>query len=150
FYTDELHLGYLALAALPLAVFGFAVQHRVRSLWILVPLAVLTWWLVHQSGVHATVAGVLLGFTVPVLTKPADADHPADPGLAERFEHRLRPISAGPAVPVFAFFAAGVTSGGLSGLTDSLTGRLTLGLIVGLVCGKAIGITATTFVTAKL
>ncbi|BDU05180.1 Na+/H+ antiporter NhaA [Nocardia cyriacigeorgica] len=150
FYTDELHLGYLALAALPLAVFGFAVQHRVRSLWILVPLAVLTWWLVHQSGVHATVAGVLLGFTVPVLTKPADADHPDDPGLAERFEHRLRPISAGLAVPVFAFFAAGVTIGGLSGLTDSLTGRLTLGLIVGLVCGKAIGITATTFVTAKL
>ncbi|MBF6157362.1 Na+/H+ antiporter NhaA [Nocardia cyriacigeorgica] len=150
FYTDELHLGYLALAALPLAAFGLAVQRKVHSVWILVPLAVLTWWLVHQSGVHATVAGVLLGFTVPVLTKPSTANHPDDPGLAERFEHLLRPISAGFAVPVFAFFAAGVTIGGITGLTDSLTDRLTLGIIVGLVCGKAIGITATTFLTAKL
>ncbi|MBF6455259.1 Na+/H+ antiporter NhaA [Nocardia cyriacigeorgica] len=150
FYTEELHLGYLALAALPLAAFGFAVQRKVRSVWILVPLAVLTWWLVHQSGVHATVAGVLLGFAVPVLTKPAATDQPGDPGLAERFEHRLRPISAAFAVPVFAFFAAGVTIGGFTGLTESLTERLTLGVIVGLVCGKAIGITATTFATAKL
>ena len=72
-----------------------------------------TWALVHASGVHATVAGVLLGFTVPVL---ADDGKPT----AERFEHRMRPVSAGFAVPVFAFFAAGVTVGGWSGLGASM------------------------------
>ena len=152
FYTDELHLPYLGLAVLPLAAFALAVQRRVRSPWLLVPLALATWWLVHESGVHATVAGVLLGFTVPVLTTRSGAGDPStqDPGLAEWFEHRIRPFTAGFAVPVFAFFAAGVTIGGLDGMVDSLTDRVTLGIIVGLVAGKAFGILFTTFVTAKL
>ena len=88
---------------LPLGVFALLVQRRVRSWWLLLPLAAATWVLVHESGIHATVAGVLLGFTVPVLRR---APGPG-PGLAEHFEHRIRPISAGVAVPVFAFFAAG-------------------------------------------
>ncbi|MEV0367330.1 Na+/H+ antiporter NhaA [Nocardia fusca] len=152
FYTDELHLPYLGLALLPLVAFAFAVQRRIRSPWLLIPLALLTWWLVHQSGVHATVAGVLLGFTVPVLTTPSGRNDasPGDRGPAERFEHRIRPLSAGIAVPIFAFFAAGVTVGGLSGMVDSLTDRVTLGIVVGLVAGKTVGILATTFLTAKL
>lgn len=152
FYTDELQLPYLGLALIPLAAFAVAVQRGVRSVWVLLPLALLTWWLVHESGVHATVAGVLLGFTVPVLTTRSGKGDPSaqDPGLAEWFEHRIRPLSAGFAVPVFAFFAAGVTIGGLDGMVDSLTDRVTLGIIVGLVAGKALGIVATTFVTAKL
>ena len=56
----------VAWSLLPLAAFGVLVQRRVRSWWLLLPLAALTWGLVHASGVHATVAGVLLGFTVPV------------------------------------------------------------------------------------
>ncbi|MFI6310010.1 Na+/H+ antiporter NhaA [Nocardia fusca] len=152
FYTDELHLPYLGLAVIPLAAFAFTVQRRIRSPWVLIPLALLTWWLVHQSGVHATVAGVLLGFTVPVLATRAGPDNPSaqDPGLAEVFEHRIRPITAGVAVPIFAFFAAGVTIGGIDGITDSLTDRVTLGIAVGLVAGKALGILTTTFLTAKL
>ncbi|MGY0496957.1 Na+/H+ antiporter NhaA [Nocardia sp. FBN12] len=147
FYTSELNLPYLAAAVVPLALFALAVQRRISSPWLLVPLALVAWWLVHLSGVHATVAGVLLGFTVPVvLARGESAEH----GLAERFEHRIRPLSTGFAVPVFAFFAAGVTVGGLSGLTDSLGDRVTLGIIVGLVAGKLIGITATTYLTAKL
>ena len=152
FYTDELQLPYLGLALLPLAAFAVAVQRGVRSVWVLVPLALLTWWLVHESGVHATVAGVLLGFTVPVLTTRSGNGDPSaqDPGLAEWFEHRIRPLSAGVAVPIFAFFAAGVTVGGLDGMVDSLTDRVTLGIVVGLVAGKALGILVTTFATAKL
>ena len=72
----------------------------------------------HESGVHATVAGVLLGFTVPVIRSRAAGGPDAGPGLAEHFEHRIRPLSAGFAVPVFAFFAAGVEIGGLQGLGD--------------------------------
>src|SRR6476646_2820317 len=105
FYTSRLHWAPLLLAVVPLALFAVLVQRRVRSWWLLLPLAAATWVLMHESGVHATVAGVLLGFTVPVIRR---ADGPG-PGLAEHFEHRFRPLSAGIAVPVFAFFAAGVS-----------------------------------------
>ena len=96
---------------IPVAAFGVLVQRRRRSWWLLLPLAVTAWTLVHASGVHATVAGVLLAGTVPVSRR----DGAAGPGLAEHFEHRSRPVSAGVAVPVFAFVAAGVTVGGLGG-----------------------------------
>jgi len=149
FYTSELHVAWLLLALVPLAVFGLLVQKRVRSWWLLLPLAMLTWGLVHASGVHATVAGVLLAFTVPVIRSPAAGGPDAGPGLAEHFEHRFRPISAAIAVPVFAFFAAGVTVGGLSGLVESLQDRVALGVIAGLVLGKMIGITGATWLVQR-
>ncbi|NYJ04938.1 Na+/H+ antiporter NhaA [Petropleomorpha daqingensis] len=149
FYTSELHLPWLLLALLPLAAFGVLVQRRVRSWWLLLPLAALTWGLVHASGVHATVAGVLLAFTVPVVRSEAAGGPDAGPGLAEHFEHRFRPLSAGIAVPVFAFFAAGVTIGGLSGLVDSLQDRVALGVVVGLVVGKTIGISGATWLVSR-
>ena len=150
FYTQDLHLAYLAGALAPLGLFALAVQRRVRSWWLLLPLAALTWVLVHESGVHATVAGVLLGFTVPVVRSDAAGGPEAGPGLAEHFEHRLRPISAGIAVPIFAFFAAGVEIGGLTGLRESLTDPIALGIIAGLVLGKPIGILGTAWLTAWL
>jgi NhaA family Na+:H+ antiporter len=149
FYTDDLALLPLAGALVPLGLFGLAVQRRIRSWWLLIPLATATWVLVHESGVHATVAGVLLGFTVPVIRSAAAGGPDAGPGLAEHFEHRIRPISAGIAVPVFAFFAAGVEIGGLTGLTDSLTDPIALGIIAGLVLGKPIGILGTAWLTAR-
>ncbi|MCW2740595.1 MAG: Na+/H+ antiporter NhaA [Blastococcus sp.] len=149
FYTEELSVGFLGLALLPLALFGFLVQRRIRSPWLLLPLAALAWGLMHASGVHATVAGVLLAFTVPVVRSQAAGGPDAGPGLAEHFEHRFRPISAGIAVPVFAFFAAGVTVGGLSGLTDSLTDTVALGIVAGLVLGKVVGITGATWLVSR-
>src|SRR4051812_801023 len=149
FYTSELHVSWLLLALVPLAVFGLLVQKRVRSWWLLLPLAMLTWGLVHASGVHATVAGVLLAFTVPVVRSPAAGGPDAGPGLAEHFEHRFRPISAGIAVPVFAFFAAGVTVGGLSGLVESLADTVALGVVAALVVGKTVGITGATWLVSR-
>jgi NhaA family Na+:H+ antiporter len=149
FYTEQLSLTYLALALLPLAVFGFLVQRRVRAWWLLLPLAALTWGLLHASGVHSTVAGVLLAFTVPVVRSSAAGGPDAGPGMAEHFEHRFRPISTGVAVPVFAFFAAGVTVGGLSGLADSLSDRVALGIVAALVVGKTVGITAATWLVSR-
>ncbi len=148
FYTRDLHPQLLLLALLPLALFGLLVQKRIRSWWLLIPLAVLTWGLVHASGVHATVAGVLLAFTVPVIRSQAAGGPDAGPGMAEHFEHRVRPLSAGFAVPVFAFFAAGVTVGGFSGLTDALSDTVALGVVVGLVAGKTIGIFGATFLVS--
>jgi NhaA family Na+:H+ antiporter len=149
FYTSSLAVAPLLMALLPLAAFGVLVRRRVRSWWLLLPLALVTWVLVHQSGVHATVAGVLLAFTVPVPRSEAAGGPGAGPGLAEHFEHRFRPISAGVAVPLFAFFAAGVTIGGLAGLVDSLSARVALGIVVALVVGKTIGITAATWLVAR-
>ena len=149
FYTDDFSLGSLLLSLVPLAVFGFLVQRRIRSWWLLLPLAAVTWVLVHESGVHATVAGVLLAFTVPVARSEAAGGPDAGPGLAEHFEHRIRPISAGLAVPVFAFFSAGVAVGGLSGLTESVTARVAVGITLGLVLGKAIGITGATWLVSR-
>ncbi|MDQ5856486.1 MAG: Na+/H+ antiporter NhaA, partial [Actinomycetota bacterium] len=140
FYTSSLQPLPLALALIPLGVFALLVQRRVRSWWLLLPLAALTWVLVHESGVHATVAGVLLGFTVPVIRR---AEGPGR-GLAEHFEHRFRPISAGVAVPVFAFFAAGVSIAGADGLGASLGDSVTLGIIAALVVGKLVGVVGAT------
>jgi NhaA family Na+:H+ antiporter len=150
FYTSDLALLPLLGALVPLALFTYAVQRRVRWWWLLLPLATATWVLVHESGVHATVAGVLLGFAVPVLRSEAAGGPDAGPGLAEHFEHVFRPISAGFAVPVFAFFAAGVTVGGLEGLTAALSDRVTLGIVLGLVLGKVLGIFGTAYALAKL
>jgi NhaA family Na+:H+ antiporter len=149
FYTSTLSVGFLALALLPLALFGVLVQRRLRAWWVLLPLALLTWAFMHASGVHPTVAGLLLAFTVPVVRSEAAGGPDAGPGLAEHFEHRFRPLSAGVAVPVFAFFAAGVTVGGLSGLVDSLADPVALGIVVALVVGKTVGITAAAWLVAR-
>jgi NhaA family Na+:H+ antiporter len=150
FFTDDLNIGYLALALVPIAAFGVLVQRRVRSWWLLGPLAVTAWVLVHESGVHATVAGVLLALTVPVLRSEAAGGPDAGPGLAEHFEHRLRPLSAALAVPVFALLAAGVSLGGLSGLGDALRDPVAIGVVAGLVVGKVFGITASAAAVARL
>jgi Na+:H+ antiporter, NhaA family len=140
FYTDHLALGPLALALIPIVLFAVAVQRGIHHWCLLVPLAAAAWALVHASGVHPTVAGVLLGFTVPVLGRHA---------RAEEFEHRLRPLSAGFAVPVFAFFAAGVTVGGWSGFGHAVMHPITLGVGAGLVLGKPVGVFGTAFLLAK-
>ena len=150
FYTEDINAAALLLSLVPLALFGFCVQRRIRSWWLLLPLAAATWVLMHESGVHATVAGVLLGFTVPVLRTAAAGGPEAGPGLAEHFEHRLRPLSAGIAIPVFAFFAAGVHIGGFSGFTRALSDPITIGIVLGLVVGKPVGIFLTTRILAAV
>lgn len=144
FYTSRLHLGWLLLALVPIALFGLLVQRRIRSDWLLVPLAVAAWAMVHASGVHATVAGVLLAFTVPVRRRDGGPGR----GLAEHLEHVNRPLSAGVAVPVFAFFSAGVTLGGWHGVTAALRDPVTLGIVTGLVVGKTVGIALATWLLA--
>ncbi|WP_415855170.1 Na+/H+ antiporter NhaA [Sinomonas sp. G460-2] len=149
FYTDGINLAALGLALVPLAAFTRLVRRRVRAWWALVPLAAGTWVLVHASGIHATVAGVLLAFAVPVLRGEEAGGPEAGPGLAEYFEHRFRPISAGVAVPLFAFFSAGVAVGGLDGVGAALADPVAIGVAVGLVVGKALGVFGATWFATK-
>ncbi|KQV24963.1 MULTISPECIES: Na+/H+ antiporter NhaA [unclassified Microcella] len=158
-YTDDLQPLYLVLAGIGLAIFGLIAQRyqelfRLRStaaIAILAPIGIVVWFLMYSSGVHATVAGVLLAFTVPVLARGGEEDGLGGrEGLAEKFEHGLRPISAGFAVPVFAFFSSGVAVGGLDGLVEAITSPVAIGIVVGLVVGKTIGITLASWLVTRL
>ncbi|MDQ6755036.1 MAG: Na+/H+ antiporter NhaA [Actinomycetota bacterium] len=147
FYPSELHPEMLLLALIPLAAFTLLVQRRVRSWYLLLPLAFAVWALIHASGIHATVAGVLLGFAVPVRRRDRNPENGR--GLAEHFEHRFRPLSAGIAVPAFAFFSAGVALGGTDGLASAFSDTVALGIVLALVAGKAIGVYGATFLVTK-
>ncbi|MBC7590835.1 MAG: Na+/H+ antiporter NhaA [Salinibacterium sp.] len=158
FYTDDLDPIPLLLALIPLGLFALAVNRGIRTIWILLPLGVITWALVHASGIHATVAGVVLGFVVPVVaSRRARVEvgtntegKPIYDGLAAHFADRWGSVSTGFAVPVFAFFAAGVAIGGVNGLVESFQDTIALGIIGGLVLGKAIGVTGTTLLITRL
>lgn len=156
-YTETIQLVPLWLGVAVIAGYGVVAQlyrrfFRLRpaAAWlILLPLGVLAWALIHASGIHATIAGVLLGFTIPVLHRRSANVPESEPGLAEVFEHRFRPLSAGVAVPVFAFFSAGVAISGAEGFMDALTDPVAVGIIVGLVVGKPIGITLSTWLITR-
>ncbi|MEO9249229.1 Na+/H+ antiporter NhaA [Citricoccus nitrophenolicus] len=157
FYTDEVQATPLLWALAPFVVYA-VLAHRCRRFFgvhawagwvILLPLGMVVWALVHASGIHATVAGVLLGFAVPVIRSQASGGPTAGPGLSETLEHRLRPLSAGFAVPVFAFFSAGVALGGPAGFASAMTDPVAVGILAGLVLGKPLGIVATTWVMTR-
>lgn len=145
FYTKSLDIPWLLIALIPLAIFTVLVQRRIHYWWLLLPLAAATWGCVHASGVHATVAGVLLGFAVPVLRR----DGSDGIGMAEHFEHLVRPLSSVFAVPVFAFFSAGVALDGWDGFTEAMSEPITLGIIAGLFFGKTIGVFGSTWLVAR-
>lgn len=146
FYTGSLNLLWLAAAAIPLAGWRLLLKRRLTNPLLLAIPAVAAWVCVHSSGVHATVAGVLLGLLVPVNREVED--DPERRSLAERIEHRIRPFSAGFAVPAFAFFAAGVTVAG-GGFTSALRDPAVIGVVVGLVVGKAVGVMGGTWAVAR-
>ena len=157
FYSTDIQVAPLLLALVPLALFAF-LAHRFSAFFrawapgawlILLPIGLSAWALVHASGIHATVAGVLLGFAVPVLRRRKGGSPGDGPGLAETLEHRFRPFSAGVAVPAFAFFSAGVALGGAGGLLRALTDPVAIGIVVALVAGKPVGILLATWLVTK-
>ncbi len=133
FYTSSLHL-------VPLAAARWCCSRRTpfssgcgsSAFLVYVPLAAAVWWCVHESGVHATVAGVALGLLTRVLPDEDEARSPA-----ERLEHRLTPVSAGVAVPFFALLSAGVVLH-LDGAF--VTDPVVVGVVLGLVVGKPVGV----------
>lgn len=143
-FTAKFNLIAAGVAVAFLALYAYLQHKRVRTAWLYVPIAVGTWVAMHESGVHATVAGIALGLLTRVRK---DSYEREAPGV--RLEHRLQPWSAGLAVPVFALFAAGVpvTPEALGQMVDD---RVAVAVIAGLVLGKLIGIFGTTFAAVKL
>jgi len=133
-FTVGVSLLWLLTAAVCLAGWWLAQHRRIRTPLVYVPLALATWYAVHEAGVHPTLAGVALGLLTRVSPDPDEDEAPAT-----RLEHLLQPVSAGLCVPLFALFAAGVRlDAGVFG--DLLTERLALAIIVGMLLGKVLGI----------
>lgn len=178
FFPTSLQVGWLVAAGAGVALFGFAVRRleagragttrtgravaHARPA-VLALLALVTWVFMHASGIHATIAGVALAMTVPARSRAAGARATAGsvgagtgaaPSIARRWEHHLRPWSSALAVPVFAFFAAGVAVNAAS-LHAAATDPVAHGVVLGLVVGKPLGIvlatlTAVTFTRARM
>ncbi|MEZ5184330.1 MAG: Na+/H+ antiporter NhaA [Candidatus Nanopelagicales bacterium] len=143
FYSEKFHA--LAFVGSLLCMLGYwlAQRARVRSPWLYIPLALATWVLMHEAGVHATVAGVALAMLTRIKEDPGEAEAPA-----ERMQHLLHPLSAGFCVPVFAFFAAGIDLRGQS-IASAVENPVAIGVILGLVVGKPIGVLLGASVTAR-
>lgn len=143
-FTSALDLIAAGVAVLLFALYRYLQHRRVRTAWLYVPLAVGTWVAVHETGVHATVAGVGLALLTRVRTDPGEDESPC-----LRLEHRLQPWSAGFAVPMFALFAAGVPidTGTIGRL---FTDRIALAVMLGLVVGKLIGIAGAALLAVRL
>jgi Na+:H+ antiporter, NhaA family len=133
FYTSDLSLLYLGLAAAVLAVLVILNRTGVRRLWPYLVLGAILWFLVLRSGVHATLAGVALALTIPLRMN----DEYQDPPLItlENSLHRVVPFLI---IPLFGFANAGLSFAGLS--VANLVEPLTLGVALGLLCGKIIGV----------
>jgi len=130
-YTHELLLPMLAAAgAGALALFGLN-RARVARLDVYLVVGLLMWVCVLKSGVHATLAGVVTAFAIPLRTK--DGGSPL-----RRLEHALHPWVTFFVLPMFAFTNAGVSLAGVSWKT--LAGPVPLGIALGLVVGKTLGV----------
>ena len=131
FYTPNLQLVYLLCAVGVLALFALLQRTRFGHPIVLVALGLLAWWLVFQSGVHATIAGVAIG----LLLSTRDS---ARGSFADRTLQRLLPVSSYVAVPVFVFVSSGVSLAVIGACAT--TSPVFAGIVAGLVVGKPLGI----------
>jgi NhaA family Na+:H+ antiporter len=133
FYTATLSVLMIGLAALVVGALIALNLARVMRPWPYLILGVVLWYFVHQSGIHATIAGVLLALTIPLDKGRGDS-------LLPKLEHALQPWVAFIVLPIFGLANAGVSLAGLAG--PSLVHPVTLGVALGLFVGKQVGVFA--------
>ncbi len=141
FYTSDLSLPWLGIAAIVfVATYGLATA-RFQA-WILYAvLGCVAWYAVHASGLHATIAGVVLALVIPA----QDAD---SRGGIYRAEDRLHPFSSFLVVPLFALANAGIVLSA-SALADAMSSHVAMGAAIGLVVGKPVGIMLFSYFAVK-
>ena len=135
-YTDTIHPLALAGAGLALLVLYLLNRRKVMTLWPYLLAGAALWLFVLQSGVHATIAGVLTAMLIPIRPSPGAPDDATSP--LHRLEHALQPWVAFAIVPLFGFANAGVSLAGAN--LSTLAEPLVLGIALGLFLGKQIGI----------
>ena len=137
FYTGDLSLTHLGLAAAVTVLLVAMNRLGITRLSPYLLLGALLWYFVLRSGVHATVAGVVLAFTIPLRGLPGRTDDMVGSPL-HRLEHGLHHWVTFLIIPIFGFANAGVSFAGVN--VDTLTDHLTLGVALGLLLGKFIGV----------
>jgi NhaA family Na+:H+ antiporter len=142
FYSDSINPWWLAIVAGGLAAAVGLRRIGVISPWAYVPVGVLVWFAMLESGVHATLAGVALGLLTPA--RPVKGRD-----VLGDLERSLHPVSAFLVIPIFALANAGVDLRG-GALGDAFDQPLTWAVMVGLVLGKLIGIGGVTFLVRRL
>ena len=142
FYSGDLNIIYLGLI---LIAFIFLLALNKFGIKIFLPyllVGAFMWYFTYKSGIHATIAGVLLATTIPHRIKEKDFS------LLIKLEHAISPYVAFLIMPIFAFANAGVSLGGLS--LSSLLQPVPLGILLGLFFGKQVGVMAFSFLAVRL
>jgi len=142
FYSGDLSVKYLSLMLLVFLILLIINKFNVKRFLPYLIAGIFLWDFTHNSGIHATIAGVLLAMTIPHRKKEKDFS------LLIKVEHAISPYVAFAIMPLFAFANAGVS---LEGLTiDSLLDKVPLGILLGLFVGKQLGVFVFSFVAIKM
>lgn len=170
FYSDRIRIGAVVISALLVGVVELTRRLGVRQIPVYVVFGVVLWVVIHESGLHATLVGVILGLMAPTqpirqrqfidpevltnLSTPEDARETAtvareSVSVVEWLEHRLHPWTSFVILPLFALANAGIPLSA-SALSDASTSTITYGVVLGLVLGKIVGVTGFTWIAAKL
>ena len=142
FYSGDLSIKYLSLMLLAFIVLLVINKFNVKKFLPYLIVGIFLWDFTHNSGIHATIAGVLLAMTIPHRKKDKDFS------LLIKVEHAISPYVAFGIMPIFAFANAGVSLEGLS--FSSLLDKVPLGIVLGLFVGKQLGVFVFSYISIKL
>ncbi len=142
FYSGDLNVMYLSLMLVAFIILLVINKFNIKVFFPYLLIGVLLWDFTHNSGIHATIAGVLLAMTIPHRKKGKDFS------LLIKIEHAISPYVAFGIMPLFAFANAGVSLEGLS--LSSLLDKVPLGIVLGLFVGKQLGVFVFSYVSIKL
>ena len=141
FYSGDLSIPYLSLILLSYILLLILNKFSIKIFVPYLIIGLFMWFFTFKSGIHATIAGVLLATTIPHRIKNKDFS------LLERIEHAISPYVAFMIMPLFAFANAGVSLNGLS--LNSLMAPVPLGILCGLFFGKQIGVLLFSYISIK-
>ena len=142
FYSGDLSISYLSLILTSYILLLILNKFGVKKFMPYLIIGAFMWFFTYKSGIHATIAGVLLASTIPHRIKDKDFS------LLIKLEHAISPYVAFMIMPIFAFANAGVSLEGLSLM--SLLEPVPLGILLGLFVGKQIGVMLISFIAVKL
>ena len=142
FYSGDLSIKYLSLMLLAFIILLVINKFNVKKFIPYLIIGIFLWDFTHNSGIHATIAGVLLAMTIPHRKKDKDFS------LLIKVEHAISPYVAFGIMPIFAFANAGVSLEGLS--LSSLLDKVPLGIVLGLFVGKQLGVFVFSYASIKL
>ena len=142
FYSGDLNVMYLSLMLVAFIILLVINKFNIKVFFPYLLIGLLLWDFTHNSGIHATIAGVLLAMTIPHRKKEKDFS------LLIKIEHAISPYVAFGIMPLFAFANAGVSLEGLS--LSSLLDKVPLGIVLGLFVGKQLGVFVFSYVSIKL